>query len=296
MSKYDRAAPATSVDDGPLAIICGSGSLPYAVAAAAVAGGRQVVLFPLRGWADAARVNEFPHHWVALGQGGRFLRLARGEGCRDLVWIGGLVRPAITQIRFDFTTLRQLPKLLRAFRGGDNRLLTSLGRIFEEHGFRLLGAHEVAPQLLVPEGMVAGPRPDDAQRADIARGLAIVEAMGRFDIGQAAVVADQHCLAVEGVEGTDEMLARVADLRRSGRIRAAPGRGVLVKAPKPGQDRRFDLPTIGPRTVEGVVQAGLAGIAVTAGSALIAEAEQVTALAQRHGVFVVGVRDNGSFD
>jgi DUF1009 family protein len=287
--------PGWSQDAGPLAVVCGAGSLPYAVAEAAAARGRKVVLFPLRGFADAARAERFPHHWIALGQGGKLVRLARGEGCVDLVFIGGLVRPALSQLRFDLTTLRMLPRLIVAFRGGDNHLLSALGGIFEEQGLRVLGAHEVAPALLVPEGVIAGPRPDERWRADIARGLAVLDAVGRFDIGQAAVVADLHCLAVEGVEGTDGLLARVADMRANGRIRT-PSKGVLVKAPKPGQDRRFDLPTIGPGTVDGVARAGLAGIAVVAGSAIVAEIETVIAEAERNGLFVVGVRGDGTFD
>jgi DUF1009 family protein len=274
----------------PLAIICGGGSLPYVVAEAAASRGRRVVLFALRGWADPARVTAFPHHWIALGQAGRFVRLADREGCRDVVWIGSLVRPAITQIRLDIATLRRLPRILRAFRGGDDHLLSSLGRMFEEDGFRLRGAHEVAPQLLVPEGVVAGRRPEARHHADIVRALAILDAVGPFDIGQAAVVADQHCLALEGAEGTDGLLARIADMRQSGHVRTAPGTGVLVKAPKRGQDRRFDLPTIGPQTIEGVIKAGLGGVAVVAGSVMIADIEQLTALADRGGIFVVGVR------
>jgi DUF1009 family protein len=109
-------------------------------------------------------------------------------------------------------------------------------------------------------------------------------------------VADQHCLAVEGAEGTDGLLARIAEMRKSGRIRAGPGTGVLVKAPKPQQDRRFDLPVIGPQTVEGAARAGLAGIAVVAGSAMVAEADRLAALADRTGLFVVGVRNDGTFD
>jgi DUF1009 family protein len=278
----------------PLAVICGSGTLPYAVATAAAAGGRRVVLFALRGWADPAQVAAFPHHWMGLGQGGRFKRLATAEGCRDVVWIGGLVRPRLGQLRFDLTTLRQVPRLLRAFRGGDDGVLSTISRVFEEHGFRLVGAHEVAPQLLVPPGVLAGPAPSARQRQEIARGLRILDAIGGFDIGQAAVVAGERCLAIEAAEGTDAMLARVAEMRRSGRVRMPEGTGVLVKAPKPGQDRRFDLPAIGPRTVEGVAQAGLAGLAVVAGGAIIAEAERLAEIAARRGLFVVGVRPDGS--
>jgi DUF1009 family protein len=295
MTANEASAPLAPAEGGPLAVICGGGSLPYAVAAAA-ARSRRVVLFPLHGWADPERVTEFPHHWIALGQFGRFSRLAKSEGCRDVVWIGSLVRPAIRQIRLDVTTLLLLPRIMRAFRGGDNHLLSSVGRIFEDHGFRMLGAHQVVPSLLVPEGALSRFKPDERQRADIVRGLAILDGIGRFDIGQAVVVADQHCLAVEGAEGTDGLLARIAEMRKSGRIRAGPGTGVLVKAPKPQQDRRFDLPVIGPQTVEGAARAGLAGIAVVAGSAMVAEADRLAALADRTGLFVVGVRNDGTFD
>jgi hypothetical protein len=291
----DQPVHAPDADGAPLAIVCGGGPLPYVVAVAAAASGRRVVLFALRGWADPARVSEFPHHWIALGQFGRFVRLARQEGCRDMVWIGSLVRPSLSQIRLDVTTLRLLPRIVSGFRGGDDHLLSAMGGIFETFGFRLLGAHEVVPQLLVPEGAVTRLQPNARQRDDIVRGVAILAAIGPFDIGQAVVVADQHCIAVEGPEGTDGMLARVADMRASGRLRAPPGTGVLVKAPKTGQDRRFDLPTIGPQTVQGAARAGLAGIAVAAGSTIVAESERLMAVAERSGLFVVGVRDDGTF-
>jgi DUF1009 family protein len=295
MTANEASAPLAPAEGGPLAVICGGGSLPYAVAAAA-ARSRRVVLFPLLGWADPERVNEFPHHWIALGQFGRFAKLAKSEGCCDVVWIGSLVRPAIRQIRLDVTTLWLLPRIVRGFRGGDDHLLSSVARIFEDHGFRMLGAHQVAPSLLMPEGPVTNRVPHDRQRGDIVRGLAILAAVGRFDIGQAVVVADQHCLAVEAAEGTDGLLARVADMRATGRIRVPAGAGVLVKAPKPNQDRRFDLPVIGPQTVEGAARAGLAGIAVVAGSAMVADVGRLAVLADRTSLFVIGVRNDGTFD
>jgi DUF1009 family protein len=296
MTTPETRAATPDADSGPLAVICGGGTLPFAVASAAAARGRRVVLFPLRGWADPARTAAFPHHWISLGQFGRFLRLARKEGCRDLVWIGSLVRPAISQLRFDLITMRLLPELIKAFRGGDNHLLTSLGRIFEAHGFRLLGAQDVVHDLLLPEGPLTGARPSGRDRADIEQALAIIQAAGPFDVGQAAVVANKHCLAIEGAEGTDQLLERIVAMRASGRVRTPRGVGVLVKAPKPGQDRRFDLPAIGPQTVEGVVRAGLAGIAVAADSTIAAEVEQLAGLAERNGIFVVGIRPDGAFD
>lgn len=279
--------------EGPLAIVCGGGALPLAVADAVMRRGRRVVLFAVRGFVDPERVAHYPHRFIAVGQFGRFRRLAAQEGCRDVVLIGTVLRPAIRQVRLDWDTLRHLPRMLAMFRGGDDHLLSSLGRLLEDHGFRLLGAHEVAPEILVPQGIIGRRQPTERDRADIARGMAVLSAIGPFDIGQAVVIAQGHALAVEAAEGTDRMLARIAELRRDGRIRSAPGTGVLVKGPKPGQDRRFDLPTIGPQTVAAAARAGLAGIAVVAGATMIAEPHQVAAAADAAPIFVVGIADDG---
>jgi UDP-2,3-diacylglucosamine hydrolase len=279
---------AVTRQDGPLALICGGGSLPLTVAEAAAARGREVMLFLLRGIADPVLAARFPHHWLYLGQGGKFLRLARADGCRDVVFIGSVVRPSLWQIRLDFWSLRRVPRLLLAFRGGDDHLLSNVARQFEELGFRLVGAHEIAPNILMPEGPLGGAEPSARDRDDIALGFDYLRATGPFDVGQAVVVAGRRVLAVEAAEGTDLMLQRVAEMRKNGRVRAPVGAGVLVKAPKPGQDTRFDLPAIGPRTVEGVARAGLAGMAVAAGSSIVAEPEKLVAAADRAKVFVFG--------
>ena len=217
------------------------------------------------------------------------MRLARAEGCRDVVLIGALIRPSIWQTRPDFKALMLMPRILAAFRGGDNHLLSGMGRLLEQDGFRLLGAHEVAPEILAPENAISRVQPSEQDRADIALGLDYLKAAGPFDIGQAVVVAGRHIVAVEAIEGTDEMLARIAAMRASGRMRARAGSGVLVKAPKPTQDRRFDLPSIGPVTAERAASAGLAGIAVIAGATIMAEPERLIEAADRAGIFVVGV-------
>lgn len=276
----------------PLAVVCGGGALPFAVADAVKGRGRDIVLFPIRGFVDPQAVAGYPHRWIAIGQLGRLLRLAAQEGCGEMVWIGTVLRPSLWQIRFDLATLRELPKILAGFRGGDDHLLTALGRIFEEHGLKLIGAHEVAPEILVRPGALGRLTPGAGDRADIARGLSVLAATGPFDIGQAVVVADNHVLAIEAAEGTDNMLARIAELRSQGRVRAKVGTGVLVKAAKAGQDRRFDLPSIGPRTVAGVARAGLAGLAVVAGDVIIAEPQQVAVAADAARVFVAGVPGN----
>jgi DUF1009 family protein len=285
----------TEGGDEPLAIICGGGSLPFAVADAVQRRGRRVVLFAVRGWADPKRVEGYPHYWTVLGRYGWFRRVTGREGCRDVVFIGSMVRPALSQLRFDLGTLRVLPTIMGALRGGgDNHMLSGFTRMIERDGFRLRGAHEVAPEILVPEGVLGHRTPTKCENADIVCGLGLIHAIGAFDVGQAVVVANNHVLAVEAIEGTDQMLTRVAELRRLGYLRAAAGTGVLIKAPKPNQDRRFDLPSIGPQTIDGLARAGLAGLAVTAGAAIIAEPERVAQAADAAGVFVIGVRDDGT--
>jgi UDP-2,3-diacylglucosamine hydrolase len=281
-------------EHGPIAIICGGGSFPGAVAEAIVRGGRQPVMFGLKGWADPTIVERYTHHWIAVGQVGRFFRLARAEHCRDVLFIGSLLRPPIRQIRLDWQTIRLMSRIVASFRGGDDRLLSGIAKLIEGEGFRIIGLQDVAPALFVPEGVLGRCQPSPRDKDDIARGMKLIAALGPFDVGQAAVVANNHVLAFEAAEGTDNMVARVADLRRVGRVTTPVGVGVLVKAPKPGQDRRFDLPSIGPHTIQSVARAGLAGIAVAAGSTIIAEGAEVIATADREGIFVVGVGEGAA--
>jgi len=292
MRPDEANAPGTGPES--VAIICGGGSFPGAVAAAIARRGRRPVMFALRGWADPNVVEHYAHHWIAIGQAGRFFRLARSENCREALFIGTLLRPPLSQIRLDWGSLRLLPRTIRAFRGGDDRLLSGLAKLIEDGGVRMIGVKDVAPEIIVPEGVLGGLQPSARDRADIARGLKLIASLGPFDVGQAAIVANNHVLAVEAAEGTDNMLARITELRRHGRVTAPLGIGVLVKAPKPGQDHRFDLPAIGPQTVENVARAGLAGVAVAAGSTIIAEPAQVIASADREKIFFVGVREDAT--
>jgi len=275
-----------------LAIICGGGSFPGAVADAVARRGRRPVMFGIKGWAEAKVIERYAHHWIAIGQAGRFFRLAHAENCREVLFIGTVLRPPIMQLRLDWQTIKLMPRVVRAFRGGDDNLLSGIAGVAETGGLRVIGVHDVAPELFVPEGVLGRYQPSGRDKADIARALKVIATLGPFDIGQAAIVANNHVLAVEAAEGTDNMLARIAELRRLGRVTSPPGVGVLVKAPKPGQDRRFDLPSIGPRTIENVARAGLAGLAVAADSTMIAEPELVTAEADRAKIFFVGIRED----
>jgi DUF1009 family protein len=285
--------PGVSNSAGPLAIVCGGGAIPIAVAETVKRSGRRVVLFPVRGWADPEAVEKYPHHWIAVVQAGKFMKHARAEGCRDVVLLGAAVRPPFWSLRLDWTTLRLLPAIYRSYRGGDDHLLSGIARMFHAHGFRIVGVHEVAPEILIPSGKIGQLEPLPRDLSDIARGLGLLRAIGPFDVGQAVVVANNQVLMVEGIDGTDNMLARIAELRARGRIPTGKGVGVLVKAPKPAQDRRLDMPAIGPKTVEAAARAGLAGVAVVAGSTIIAEPAEVARAADAAGLFVQGIGEPG---
>jgi DUF1009 family protein len=273
----------------PVGLIAAGGVMPFAVADSLTARGIDSVVFALKGACDPQAVMRFRHHWISVGQVGRAVKLFRAENCRDLVFIGTLVRPALSEIRLDWRTLRAIGSLVAAFRGGDDHLLSGIGRILEQDGFRMVGIKDVAPDLLMPEGCITRASPDDNAAADIARGREVLRALSPFDIGQAAIVIDGHVVGVEDIEGTDGLLARVARLRGEGRIRAKAARGVLVKAPKSGQDLRFDLPTMGPRTVEGAAAAQLAGIAIVAGNTIVVEPQTMIEAADAAGLFVTGL-------
>ena len=273
----------------PVGVIAGGGAMPFAVADSLVARGVAPVLFALRGSCDPVRVERFRHHWISVGQFGRAEKLFRREGCRDLIFIGTLLRPALSEVRLDWGTIRVLGRVMAAFRGGDDHLLSGIGRILEQDGFRMVGIRDVAPDILMPEGFITRAAPDPAATADIGRGRDVLRALGPFDIGQAVVVIDGHVVAVEDIEGTDGLLARVARLRSEGRIRAKAGRGVLVKAPKSGQDLRFDLPTVGSRTIDGVAKAGLAGLAIIAGNTIAADSQAMIEAADKAGLFIQGL-------
>jgi UDP-2,3-diacylglucosamine hydrolase len=273
----------------PVGLIAAGGVMPFAVADSLIARGLTPVVFALRGLCDPARAQRYRHHWLSIGQLGRAKKLFRAEGCRDLLFIGSLVRPALSEIRLDLGTLRVINEVWAAFRGGDDHLLSGIGRILERDGFRMVGIKDVAPDVLMPEGSLTNTKPDEQSSYDIALGRELLRALSPFDIGQAVVVIDGHVVGVEDIEGTDGLLARIVTLRALGRIRAQTKRGVLVKAPKSGQDLRYDLPTIGARTVDGAAKARLAGIAVIAGNTVLAEPQQTIEAADAAGIFVAGL-------
>src|SRR5215472_15723744 len=174
-------APQSLPISSPVGLIAAGGVLPFAVANSLKQLGISPVLFALSGICDAQRVEQFHHHWISVGQLGRAIKLFRAEGCRDLVFIGALVRPALSEIRLDWGTLRVWRQVWAAFRGGDDHLLSGIGRILEQDGFRMVGIKDVAPDLLMPAGCLTGLAPDAQAEADIAKGREVLRALSPFD-------------------------------------------------------------------------------------------------------------------
>jgi DUF1009 family protein len=282
--------------DEPLAILAGGGALPLEVAEAARAAGRRVVVVGIRGEADASLLAPLSPHWVEWGQVGRLLDLLAGEHCRDLLLVGGVVRrPDFRSVAADFGTVRRLPKIVAALAGGDDGLLRRVIGLLEGEGLRVLAVPDVAPALVLGEGPLGRRAPDAAHRRDIERGLALLAVLGPFDVGQATIVAGGRVVAIEAAEGTDALIDRYGAVRAAGRI-ARDSRGILVKAAKPGQDRRVDLPVIGPQTVERAAAAGLAGIAAESGCVLVVRRAETATAADAAGLFVSGVTPTGASD
>jgi DUF1009 family protein len=273
---------------GALGIIAGGGELPIAIASAARAAGREVFVIGVAGMASESDLAPFPHIVAGLGEIGRAMKVLKEANCSDVTFAGRVPRPKFNQIKLDAKGALAMPWVLSAARRGDDALMRTILGLFEKEGFRVIGSDEAAASLLAPRGLLGVVEPEEAAFADIAKAVRVVRAMGLHDIGQGAVVAEGVVLAVEAAEGTDAMLRRVAELPDTLRGTQAARRGVLVKAPKPEQERRVDLPVVGRQTIELAAAAGLSGVAIQAGSTLMLHGSDLIARADALGLFVLG--------
>lgn len=272
-----------------LGIVAGGGVLPAEIARACSARGEPFHVVRLKGFADPG-LSSFPGDDCGLAEIGKLLSLLKGSGCDSVVLAGVVQRPDFRQLTPDWRGVVILPKVLAAASRGDGPLLQVLVDALEAEGLFVVGADEATSDLSAPRGALGRFSPSEADFEDISKAASVVSALGALDIGQAAVVADGLVLAVEAAEGTDAMLRRCASLSSTLKGGDNPN-GVLVKRPKPGQELRVDLPTIGVETVRLAYDAGLAGIAVEAGAALIIDRDIVKASADELGLFVYGFSD-----
>ncbi|MES1157125.1 MAG: UDP-2,3-diacylglucosamine diphosphatase LpxI [Alphaproteobacteria bacterium] len=270
-----------------LGIIAGGGELPVMIAEYCRASGQAYFVCRIRPWADASLED---HPGVTRGLGMMAGRIAdmQTAGCDAVVIVGQVPRPDFSTLELDEGALVFAQRLRASAARGDDPLLRALVEYHAENGFQVIGAEDAMPDLKAGEGAYGAHAPAEQNLADIKLAARVANATGAFDIGQAVVVANNLVLGVEAQEGTDALLRRVAELPETVRGTLAKRRGVLLKRPKPMQERRIDLPVIGLRTLEGVAAAGLAGIAIEAGGALIVGRAALIKAADEAGLFIYG--------
>ncbi len=270
----------------PLGILAGSGPLPRKLVDFCKGNKRSVFVMAFEGQTDLDTVQGVAHAWFRLGAGGAVIDTLKAQAVRDLVMIGPIRRPSMTELRPDWRTLQFFAKVgMKSL--GDDSLLRGIMAALEDEGFCFLAVDDVLRDWVMPVGYLVGGDDSsdgfDLRQGDIRRGIEVARALGAVDVGQSVVVQDSLVLAVEGIEGTDALIQRTHTLKRAG---VGP---VLVKLKKPGQDRRADLPTVGVQTVNNAIEAGFRGIALEAGGSLLIDRDEVIQRAGEAGLFVLGL-------
>lgn len=266
-----------------LGIIAGGGGLPAKLIEACRRDSRPFFVLGLKGQTDQKILRDTSHAWSRVGATTESISILKSNGVDTLVMAGAIRRPTLSELRPDFRTIQVFARLgLRAL--GDDALLRTVAQELEKDGFRVVGAHEIEPGLIAPEGVLGKVSPTADHRADVDFGVKVARELGRLDVGQGCIVQQGIVLGLEAVEGTDALIDRCRGLRRKGRG------GVLVKSCKPQQDRRMDLPSIGLRTVRKAFEAGLEGIAIEAGASLLLDREEVVMAADKLGLFILGFK------
>jgi DUF1009 family protein len=273
---------------GPVAILAGSGRLPLELADKLRSQSRDHRILAFRGFADPVLKRRADAVVDLLDVKAALAWLERtSPSCVTLA--GAVSRPSAGAALNAYAWLRNRHEVAALLAHGDDHLLRAVIEMIEQRGHPIVGAHELAPDLLAPPGLIAGPALEDHETEAVRIGLALLDDLSPYDIGQAVVVVGRRVLAVEGPEGTDRMVKRVADLRRPWPWSRPSREGMLVKLAKRAQDLRVDLPAIGPRTIARAARAGLAGIAVGAHCTLILDRETCLAEAARLNVSLIGV-------
>lgn len=272
------------MSDRKLGIIAGGGTIPQMLIDHCREQNREYFVLAIEGNANPdIMTDDIPHLWLRIGQAGTGFKRFADEKVQDVVMIGTIKRPSFKEIFPDLRTAAFFAKIgTKAL--GDDGILRALVKELESEGMAVKGIHEVMPDILIKSGVYGKHKPDKQAIADIKRGVDVALALGQVDVGQSVIVQEGLVLGVEGIEGTDNLIKRCAEYKRKG------DGGVLIKLRKPTQDMRIDLPTIGVRTVQNAKDYGLRGIAVHAGNGLIVDESEVVKLANKLGLFLIGIK------
>lgn len=264
----------------PIGIIIGGGDLPRSVAEALNKKKRPYYLFPILGTANVMDLSGHPHKWIALGKVDHFLKLLRQRNIKQIMFLGYISRAAILKTAFDWKALSWLCSILFCW-FKDNAVLNALIQHFEREGFTVLGVHQVAPDLLMPEGFLTETKASTRDQASIRMGVEAALKLGHLDRGQAAVVSGNQVIAVEDKRGTDFLI-------QYARRKSPQSDLILVKTARPQQDLRIDLPTIGLQTVENLAKSSYKGLCLEAGVGILLNGSEVIKRANQHKIFLYG--------
>ena len=269
-------------------IIAGSGMLPVTLAERLVENGDKPVIVGIAGEVDAA-LRTYDFKVLSLAKIAYALPFFKQQNVTHIIFAGGVQsRPKATALRVPLSLWPEVPAALVALKKGDDGLLGALVRMFERHALKVIGAHEILQDHVAQLGVIIGGKPAASSEVTIHAGVAAARMIGQLDIGQAVVALGRRVIAVEGLEGTDQMLARILALRSNGRINS-DAKPVLIKIAKPRQELRVDMPVIGPQTVNGCKAAGIELICVSAESTMIMEVGKTLELAKKSGISIYGL-------
>jgi DUF1009 family protein len=290
-SRTDPAAFVKLSASDRVALVAGGGQLPQQVAASLARSGHVPFVIEIAGEDETAdRFSAYPHVRLPLERFPDFIALLKSNSATHVVMAGSVARrPSPWKMRWGVRLFSILAKFVVPLARGDNQLLKAVVDHVEDNGIKVVGAHEIVPDLLAAAGAMTKTAPLASDRNDIEAALLAARTIGALDIGQAAVAIGGRAIALEGIEGTDGLLERVKELRNHGRL-AGKKRGVLVKCAKPGQELRADLPAIGLQTVEAAHEAGLAGIGMETGRSFVLDHDRTIERADALGLFILGLR------
>lgn len=273
---------------GKIAIIAGNGVLPIYIRDELISQGQSPMLIGIHN-EIISKLEKHADAVLTFGQVGKLFEILTTHNVDRVIFAGGITkRPDYKNLKLDFLTIKEMPSLLKIVFGGDNSVLTKISAYFETRNIKVVGSHEIVPNLIAPKGIVAGKFSKRNALPTIRLAVEAAKTIGGLDVGQAAVAEDGRVVALEALEGTDAMLSRVAALRKSGRLNTNPKMGVLAKMLKPEQDMRADLPAIGPKTITQIAKAGLKGIVIEAGKSIMLDRDATIKKADELNIFIYG--------
>lgn len=268
-----------------LGIIAGKGSLPAQIIEICQKNNRQFFIICFDDDSVSEIIKRSPHAVVRIGAVGEALKYLRNAGVEEIVMAGGIKRPSLMSLKPDAAGAMLLKKLGKAFFSGDDALLKAVTAFFEEENFKVVGVDSILNDILADEGTLGKIEPDKQAKKDIMIGFAAAKNLGALDIGQAVIVKNSTVIGTEDASGTDAMIMACSKLQQvNGK------NGVLVKAKKPAQEEKVDLPSIGVQTIENLHAGGFAGVAVEAHGSLLIDKKELIKKADEYGIFVVGVK------